>query len=454
MKSTYTILLLIFTLNCSNQNPVEFDLVISNVTLINGTGGAAQPNSNLFIKDGKIIDITEGDIAVSDEKVLDGTNKYLIPGLIDGHAHPSPAKENFPRFVHFGVTSIFVPGCGDCSNENYQSMRALSSESPLSSPRIFHTSQHFTMEGRHPVKTYANPKWVEGKTVYYVRDTLQIETLVREVSEQPILGIKVTIEDGPDPPFVERIPTEFVRKIVTEAHKYDLNVFAHVSDMEEVRIAEKAGADHIIHFVGVDIDWEKDTEVIDRLIARDVSWVTTIMIDKMFFYPAHPEWLEEIASWNIYDTAEIERLRSTKSAEEARAFLKMLYADAWDGLPDPTLAQVASNNGEDLQALLTKGCNLVIGTDTGNDFIFPGYSFHEEMEIMQMGGIEPKDIIKMATHNAAKMLGVLDELGTLEVGKFADMVLLEKNPLADIKNTLTIHSVFREGNLQIRIKEK
>lgn len=71
---------------------------------------------------------------------------------------------------------------------------------------------------------------------------------------------------------------------------------------------------------------------------------------------------------------------------------------------------------------------------------------------LQMGGIEPKDIIKMVTHNAAKMLGILDELGTLEVGKLADMVLLEKNPLVDIRNTLTIHSVFRQGNLQTRIK--
>ncbi len=453
MKSIFSSTLLTFSIiaspGCSQTQP---DLIIKNVMLIDGTGKPAQPNSNLFIRDGKILNITKGQISVTARNILDGTGKYLIPGLIDGHAHPFPAEENFPRFMHFGVTSIFLPGCGECSNENYAKMRTLSENNSMPAPRLFHTSQHFTMEGRHPVKTYASPKWIEGKTVYYVRDTLHIEPLVREASKQPILGIKVTIEDGPDPPFVERMPVEFVRKIVTEAHKHDLKVFAHVSDMEEVRIAERAGADHLIHFVGVDIDWQKDAEVIDRLIARDVSWVTTIMIDKMFFYPAHPDWLRDVAALNIYDAAEIKRLRTIKSPEKARAFLKMLYADAWGGLPEPTLAQVSAHNGEDLKMLLEKGCNVVIGTDTGNDFIFPGLSMHEEMEIMQMGGIEPIQIIKMATHNGAKMFGVLDKLGTLEVGKLADMVLLEKSPLEDIRNTRTIHSVFREGKLQKRFE--
>ena len=55
-------------------------------------------------------------------------------------------------------------------------------------PRVFHTSQHFTMEGSHPVRTYANSSWVEGKTVFYLRDTLQIEAIVKEVAQYPIAG--------------------------------------------------------------------------------------------------------------------------------------------------------------------------------------------------------------------------------------------------------------------------
>ena len=451
MKLLFLLLLVLLLPTCTNHETQDHDLVISNVTLIDGNGKPGQLNTNVFVKDGKIVKITKGQISTT-FGVVDGSNRYLIPGLIDGHAHPSPVQETFPQFIHFGVTTVFLPGCGDCSNENYAKMRALSNDDSLSAPRLFHTSQHFTMEGRHPVKTYPGPAWVEGKTVYYVRDTLQIESLVQEVSTQPVLGIKVTIEDGPEPPFVERMPVEFVRKIVSEAHKYDLEVFAHVSDMDEVRIAEKAGADHLIHFVGVDIDWEKDAEVIRRLVERDISWVTTIMIDKMFFYPVYPEWLKKIADLNIYDPDEISRLRSLKSAQEARAFLNVLYAEVWGGLSNPTLAQVAAHNGEDLKKLIEMGCNVVIGTDTGNDFIFPGLSMHEEMEIMQMGGIRPTEIIKMATHNAAKMLGVLDELGTLEVGKHADMVLLEKDPSENINNTLSIIAVFKEGKAQLRFQ--
>jgi imidazolonepropionase-like amidohydrolase len=82
----------------------------------------------------------------------------------------------------------------------------------------------------------------------------------------------------------------------------------------------------------------------------------------------------------------------------------------------------------ELKFLYENGINIALGTDIGQPYIFPGISLHEEMEMMEMLGFDPIDIIKMATHNAAKMLRVLDELGTIEKGKWADMILLDKNP--------------------------
>ena len=121
-------------------------------------------------------------------------------------------------------------------------------------------------------------------------------------------------------------------------------------------------------------------------------------------------------------------------------------------MSEPTLDGVLAPQIDDLKRLHEEGCNLVIGTDTGNDFIFPGLSMHEEIEIMA-SGFEPIDIIKMATHNAAAMLGVLDEIGTLEAGKRAGMVLLDRNPLEAISNTRSISAVFKNGVVQ-RIRSK
>lgn len=422
-----------------------YDLAVANVTLIDGTGSPAQTGANVLVRGGRIAAITTGPLRHEADKVIDGAGRYLIPGLIDAHTHPFPVEASFPQFIHYGVTSILITGGSTASRANLARVRALSDAGTVPSPRVFHTSQHVTREGRHPVKTYPSPNWVEGETVYYMREASDAERIVKAIADQAIVGIKVTIEDGPEPPFVKMIPLEFVTALVEVAHARGIEVFAHVSTMEGLRVAEAAGADHLVHFVGLNIDWKRDKALVERLRARDASWVTTLMVDKMLFYPAHPEWLAEVEATGLFDADEIKRLRNGRSAEESLAILGDLY-----GLAEPTLETVIRPQVEDLRELHKRGFNLVVGTDMGNDFIFPGLSLHEELDLLAMG-FTPAELIPMATRNAAEMLGVLDDLGTLEVGKRADMVLLDENPLVDIRHTRAIRAVFRGGREQSRL---
>lgn len=453
MKISILLLLIVGTLiSCESEAKEEFDVVISNVNLIDGTGKPLRQNINVYIKDSLIVRL---DSISFENKVVDniinGEGKYLIPGLIDGHTHPGNIQENFPRFIHYGVTGILVTGCGACSDEHFTEMRTLSAIDSIPSPKVYHTSQHFTMEGRHPIKTYRGDNWVNEKTVFLIEDTLQIEDYVRRVAENPIVGIKVTIEDGPDPPFVPRIPQEFVTKIVAEARKYDLEVFAHVSDMDEVMIAEKAGVQNIIHFLGVDIIPEQHEDIIESLGSKNTSWVTTLSLGKSFFYPLHPEWLsvpELVIAYPIGQTKEKITPQRIQYANEMIKYLETVMEIASPNLENSTISSVA-----DIKFLAGKGCNVVIGTDTYNEFIFPGYSMHEEMQMMEMGGFfTPLEIIKMSSHNGAEMLGVLDKTGTIEIGKYADMVLLDKNPLETISNTLKINTVIKNGKVQTRME--
>lgn len=438
-------------IGCTTEGPSECDLIIANVNLIDGTGTSLQKNVNIHIKDSRISQIETIETEYGKKvKIIDGSGKYLIPGLIDGHAHPGPPEENFPKFIHYGVTGILVPGCGHCSDEHFAHMRNISGDTVVPSPRVYHTSQHFTMEGRHPVKTYGGDHWVHEETVFLLEDTLQIEDYVKRVAKNPIQGIKVTIEDGPHPPFVPRIPQEFVTKIVKEAKKYGLEVFAHVDDMEEVRIAEKAGVQNIIHFLGVNVIWERDKEVIESLGRRNISWVTTLMIGKSFMYPLHPEWLEKPELALVYNPEETKADITPGRIQLAHEMND--YTENVLGILKPDLENTSIAQIEDIKLLEQAGCNIVIGTDTYNRFIFPGYSMHEEMEMMEIGGYQPLEIIKMATLNAAKMLNVQDSLGSIEEGKMADMVLLDANPLETISNTLKINSVFKNGKVQTRIK--
>ncbi|WP_373395875.1 amidohydrolase family protein [Algoriphagus halophilus] len=425
MKQLIILISFLYLLSCSSKQSNPFDLVISNVNLIDGTGAPIQHSVSIGIFEGKIIAI-EPELQTDGFNHIDGTDKFLIPGLFDCHVHTGDFERDFPRFVHYGVTSVFVTGGSLCTNEYYASMRKQGNQDSIPAPLVFHTSQHFTMEGRHPSKTYSSSNWRNGESIFYLTDTLQIERLVHDVAQYPIVGIKLTIEDGPSPPFVERIPQKFIEKTVKEASKYDLEVFAHVSDNTELEMAIKGGAQNLVHFTGVNIEPQDgpQMELLQEFIQRDPYWVTTLMIDKSFLYPLYPEWFESESMLRSYQES-VNDLDSSL-VDRARRYVQTLMDEY--GLSDDSLEAFMLPQVEDIQFLNMMGFKMVLGTDTGNDFNFPGYSLHEEMQLLNMGGLEPLDIIKMGTLNAAKMMNAQDSLGSIEIGKLANLILLDKNP--------------------------
>lgn len=450
MKYLFYFIVLTLISGCRNNSKSEYDLVIKNVNLIDGTGNSIQKAVTIAIDNKKIVAIGS-ELDVNGRKLIDGTDKFLIPGLFDCHVHTGDFQDNFANLIHYGITSIFVPGGSRCTNEYYADMRLMSAQDSIPAPRVFHTSQHFTMEGRHPAKTYGGFNRKHGENIFYLKDTTQIEKFVKQVAQYPILGIKITIEDGPAPPFVERIPQRFVDKTVKEASKYGLEVYAHISDNIELEMAVNAGVQNLVHYTGVNIDPSNNLHLnwIENLRDKDASWVTTLMIDKSFLYPLHPEWFDAEAMLPNYkrtkemlNTDQVNRARNTAEA------LKNEY-----GLEESSFMAFVDHHVTDVQFLYDYGINMVLGSDTGNDFNFHGYSLHEEMQILELGGMKPLDIIKMGTLNAAKMMKSDDRLGSIEVGKLADMILLDKNPLESIGNCLSIHTVLKNGVIQRRITE-
>ncbi|MDC6406149.1 MULTISPECIES: amidohydrolase family protein [Maribacter] len=443
----YLVLVCCFVACTSNQQH-RFDLVISNVNLIDGTGKPIQSNVSIGIKDGRVTAIDSVSIEGA-KNSIDGTGKFLIPGLFDCHVHTSEFEKDFPRFMHYGVTSIFITGGSSCTNEYYASMRSYGNQDTLPAPIVFHTSQHFTMEGRHPLKTYQG-NWEDGKTVFLLNDTLQIENLVKEVTQYPIIGIKLTIEDGPHPPWVERMPQAFINKVQKEAMNYDTEVFAHVSDNVELEMAMDAGIQNIVHWTGIDIDFQRDTVLLEKIYQVRPSFITTFMIDKGFLYPLFPEWVADLRQENVFDEAYFEN--ANKPEFLARAEQNMGFWRDYFQKDSVKLADIAAFQVEDIIALSENGIRFALGTDTGF-FVMPGYSLHEEMQLLEMGGMEPLDIIKMGTYNAAEMMHAQDSLGSIEMGKIANMVLLDKNPLDEIRNTMAINTVIKRGKVQKRIEK-
>lgn len=450
MKQLVTLISIVFLVGSTSQQPTQFDLVISNVNLIDGTGKPLQNEVSIGINAGKIVAI-DTELPGIPVNHIDGSGKFLIPGLFDCHVHTGNFERDFPRFIHYGVTSIFITGGSLCTNDFYAAMRNLGNQDTIPAPIVFHTSQHFSMEGRHPSKTYSSSNWRDGASIFYLNDTLQIEQLVHEVSKFPIVGIKLTIEDGPAPPFVERIPQSFIDKTVKEASRYGLEVFAHVSDNKELEMAIKGGVQNLVHFTGVNIDPQDSIQrqLLEMFKKRNPYWVTTLMIDKSFLYPIHPEWFEAESMLAAYKESVNEL--DPGLIQRAKIYVRILMDEY--GLTDDSLKSFMVPQVEDILFLYEEGFNMVLGTDTGNDFNFPGYSLHEEMQLLELGGMKRLDIIKMGTLNAAKMMNAQDSLGSIEVGKIANLVLLDKNPLEVINNTLSINSVIKRGVIQERIDE-
>ena len=449
MKYLPCLILLVILFACNPTKQKSFDLVVSNVNLIDGTGKPLRTSVSIGIQDGKIVAI-DSTMLVGGKSEIDGTGKFLIPGLFDCHIHTTDYENDFPKFIHYGVTSIFITGGSLCTNEYYATMRAHGNQDTIPAPLVFHTSQHFTMEGRHPVKTYKG-NWVDGKSVFLLKDTLQIESLVKEVTQYPIAGIKLTIEDGPHPPWVERMPQTFINKVQKEASKNDTEVFAHVSDNIELEMALDAGIQNLVHWTGIDLDFQRDTVLIDKIYRVRPSFISTLMIDKGFLYPLFPEWIEAIRQEKVFDEAYLAKADNPDFI--ARAENNMMFWKDYLEEEKITLERIAAIQVADIKVLYENDINFALGTDTG-PFVLPGYSLHEEMQLFELGGMGQLDIIKMATLNAAEIMHAQDSLGSIENGKIANMVLLDKNPLKKISNTLEINTVIKRGIIQERIIDK
>ena len=454
MKKVIIYLILIIIMSCNEQTTesISVDVLIKNITLIDGTGNSEQFNQNIYLKEGRIVKIDTITNFSSADTIIDGTGKYMIPGLFDNHYHlyrdSLDHRRMLKQLIHFGVTNVFIPGGSKVPYRTLQLIDSLETNNLITSPKIWYTSPYVTIEGAHPMKTAPQTKWVDGENVYILKDGSAIPKIIKDAKANGAIGIKVEIEDGPFPPFIERMDTLLIRKIADEAHTNNLILTSHISDLEEVRLSVEHGVDAIMHFVDGPIDWEKDLDLLMKIKEKNISWVTTLNIGNFLHYPFHPEWLDT-KEWEVFDI-ELEELKANQEQAKQMAigiitgYLNM-ELEEWENHVSPRF--------NDVNKLDSLGVNIVLGTDPGSvtGYNITGLNVHEEMLHYQKGGMNPLRIIKCATLNAATMLGVQEDYGTLEAGKNANMVILNENPLEDISNTLSIDVVIKNGEVQERI---
>lgn len=413
--------------------------VFENFTLIDGTGRPPVAAAALVVRDGKIeyAGPKSGMRAPAGAERLDLAGRYVMPGLIDLHVHLGNVKglvqdpkfftrENLEQqlrtYAWYGVTAVV--SMGSDADLVYQ-VRAEQRSGRPSLTRIFTAGRGFTNRNGYP----SSVPGMKG-IPYEVETAEDVRRAVAQLADKRVDVVKIWVDDhlGKEP----KIPMELCRAIIEEAHRHNLKVAAHIFYLEDSKRLVEAGVDALAHSVR---DRAVDPELISMMKRRGTWQIPTLTREVSTFVYARPHPFLDDPFFTRWVEAPV--IATLKSPE----YRKKLQADPNLGRYEEFLRTAQKN----LKALAAAGVKVGFGTDTGPPARFSGYFDHWEMELMAEAGLAPMEILRSATGRAAEYLGAKD-LGTLEKGKWADLVVLSGNPLDDIRNTRSIDSVWIAGN--------
>ena len=429
------------------------DYVIENVTLVDGTGQPNQAAMSIGIDKGRITFVTPTSAAPRvPGRRIDGTGRYLIPGLMDVHIHlkgarggdgrrmvgvnprnpaaPVPAEveadakaardagvQALASYLYSGVTSVY-----DAGNraDHILGLRADERAGRILSPRIFATGNIVTYPDSHGSSMAIHiDNWSEDKP-----------KLLKYLEEQKPDIVKLTLDEHGwgTRPLISLLPLDLMEQIILEVNRHGIPTTAHTSSELRATEAIFAGIDSLAHPV---IQGPITEQFAKLMAAKKTPMATTLTIGEGYSrLVEQPQYLDQPLYQASYSKAEIEELRTkTLPAWKERGWTW------WMKLMTP-VAQ------ENMRMIDSAGGIIAIATDQTL-----GPAVHREMELLQSAGVPAARIVTIATLNGAKHLGKERELGSIEPGKLADMVLLGADPTADINNAKQIVWVMKDGKL-------
>ena len=391
---------------------------LTNVNLIDGTGKEPIPQCTILMEHGQFKEIGTDIPVPSGAMVMDLQGKTVIPGLIDAHVHISGSSRlDRPGMSHlvpsydfaemregclrWGV--IAVRSCGHFMEETLAFRDGVNNGTIERSPRVCLSGPMFQSRGGHPCYTvFMSDPEVEQDACAVIDDDTQIEPIIRQSKEQGVDFTKIFYAhlnkmDYPNP--VPRISKQKLKEIIDVSHQYGLSVTVHVDCPAEMLDAVQCGADCIEHMIGAG---ELENKISDELI--DLTKKSGAVVDPTMI--------------------SIKRFDPMGSAPSI-----------WDAVK------------EAVRKCYDAGIPMAVGCDAGIPFVPFGEAVHDEMACLNEAGISPLEVITMATGGNARLLKMEDRIGTIEPGKDADLIVLGKDPLEDIRNTKTIQLVVSKGKI-------
>ncbi len=429
--------LILLSVNClalaQDARPKQQAVAFVNVNVIPMDRERVLENQTVIVREGRISEIGGATkIKVpADALRVDGRGKYLMPGLAEMHGHlPHPnmseqtANSILFLFVANGVTTVR----GMFGFDNHTALREKVAAGSLLGPRI-----------------YAASPALSGQSVHSPQEA---EQLVRKYKQDGFDLLKVH----------EGLSLEAYNQIVTTANQVGIPFGGHIADKVGLLHALKSKQLTVEHLDGYLEALEADDSPIRNADPQTRAQKLPFHLDERKI-PALAQSTREAGVWNVPTMALWQTFISDESAESLRGRPELKYLppqmiNQWvtqrtnqlKNPNDPAAGKrVLEIRNRMLKALQDSGAKIMLGSDAPQLFSVPGFSLHREMQAMVKAGLTPYQVLETGTRNPAIYLKAAAEFGTIEVGKRADLILLNDNPLKDVANVANRAGVMVRG---------
>lgn len=427
-----TFLALAASLFASLPVPGEPPIAIVNARLVDGTGAPARTGCTVLIRGDRFAAVGPGVAVPAGATVIDGTGTTLVPGLFDTHGHcftvdGKDQYEAYPLlFLAGGVTTTFSPGEMDPAAAYALRERLAKNEQP--GARLMTAGPYFE-------KGKSDLAWLRG-----YGDEKEALAWLAEHGPR-IDGVKL----------LQQITDAECKAILDDAHRRGLRVTGHL-DSITARRAIELGIDRLEHglfamsdfspgqkewsekfrgLADLDLQSEAVQSLVDLIVQRRVALSATTASFEEFV----PGYVPVTPDWEKYLSPDQRRLQKARLLR-----VQALPKERFGWLATAVQKQLAF-----LKLVHDRGGIVVTGTDPGGKMLIPGFGLHRELLLLVQGGFTPLAALRAATLHAAMALGVDKDLGTIEAGKIADLVMVTGHPDEDIRAIANTKIVWKAG---------
>lgn len=400
--------------------------VFSNVNVVTMESEEILENRNVVVADDIILSIGQDSHFPSGASVIDGRGKFLMPGLVDMHVHLN-SPHDLTLYIANGVTTVRnmrefrMYGL----YRNAAKIREEIKRGRMLGPTIYTTG--FIYDSRPAIPS---PPFRKGTERLDSKD--KVEQLLTRDQERGYDFIKI----------YNHLSQEVYEEIVNVAAKLDLPVVGHVPDAVGIDLALDSKQRSVEHLTGYDQFIQEGSilneEKLDQLVQKTVR-------NNVWNCPTLVVYTRYVPTEMLIDFENKPEMRYISSVVKLfwrfgkRKFNRLFEKNKWEYLADSVGARKRM-----VKKLYDAGAGLLLGTDSMDPYVVPGFAVHEELKLLVEAGLTPFEAIKTGTVNAARFLEPSDQFGTVGVGKRADLLLVESNPLENIE------SVKKQSGVMVR----